>query len=57
MIVRMQPDEYEAFRQAAKLAGVSGSGWVRERLRQTAVRELGEAGLRAPFLARLYPAE
>lgn len=57
LIVRTQQDEYQAFQQAARLAGVSVSAWVRERLRQAAIRELGEAGLRAPFLAHLYPAE
>lgn len=50
MLVRLEIDEKEAFREAAELAGVPLSTWVRERLRQVAVRELENASRPIPFL-------
>jgi predicted HicB family RNase H-like nuclease len=50
LLVRLEPDEKEAFKGAADLAGISLSSWVRERLRQIAVRELQEASQPVPFL-------
>ena len=48
--VRIQATEKEAFEDAANLAGLALSAWVRERLRQVARRELLEAGQSVAFL-------
>jgi predicted HicB family RNase H-like nuclease len=53
LLVRLDATEKEAFRDAAELAGVPLSTWVRERLRQVAVRELENAARPIPFLRRL----
>lgn len=50
LLVKLKADEKEAFKDAADLAGVSLSSWVRERLRQVAVRELGAASHPIAFL-------
>lgn len=52
---RLREAERETFQQAADIGGIALSAWVRERLRRAAVKELQEVGLRAPFLAELYP--
>jgi hypothetical protein len=41
--VRVADDEKEAFEEAASLSGLALSAWVRERLRQVAIRELEDA--------------
>jgi hypothetical protein len=41
-----------AFRDAADIAGIGLTTWMRERLRRVAVKELEEAGLIAAFLER-----
>ena len=43
LLVRVEMDEKEAFKNAADLAGIPLSSWVRERLRRAAVRELEAA--------------
>ena len=48
--VRLEVAEKEAFQQAADLAGLALSAWVRERLRQISRRELEEHGQPVPFL-------
>ena len=48
--IRLGPEEKQAFQEAADLAGVSLSAWIRERLRKSARTELEEAGHRPPFL-------
>lgn len=48
--LRLQPDEKQAFQQAAALAGISLSAWVRERLRTAAIRELEGSGRHVPFV-------
>ena len=50
--VRLSPDEKQAFRDAAGLAGLAISAWVRERLRQSARAELEKAGQPVAFLPR-----
>ena len=52
LIVRVERTEKDAFRQAATLAGIPLSVWVRERLRRAAVRELEEAALPIAFLKK-----
>ena len=53
LLVRLEAGEKEAFRDAADLAGVPLSTWVRERLRQVALKELRSAEHPIPFLRRV----
>jgi hypothetical protein len=53
LMIRVQAEERLAFTQAAKLAGLGTSAWVRERLRLAAIRELEGAGIRVPFVSRV----
>lgn len=53
MRLRVMPDEKAAFEEAANLAGLSMSAWVRERLRGACIRELEGAGLKVPFVRQL----
>jgi hypothetical protein len=48
--IRLEPKEKEAFTQAAQIAGIPLSNWVRERLRLAATEELASAGRRIPFI-------
>ena len=50
MLVRLEAAEHEAFEEAAGLAGMALSGWVRDRLRSASRRELIESGRQVPFL-------
>ncbi len=50
LLVRVESTEKEAFKSAADLAGVPLSTWVRERLRQIALRELQGAARPIAFL-------
>jgi len=49
--IRINNLEKKGFRDAAQLAGIPISTWVRERLRLAAIRELEGAGRRIPFIA------
>ena len=49
LLVRLEATEKEAFREAAELAGMPLSRWVRERLSQVAARELKRAAHPIPF--------
>ena len=49
--VRMQPDEKRAFQEAAGIAGIGLSSWIRERLRRAAIRELEEMARPIPFFS------
>ena len=51
--LRLSPDEKQAFQEAAALAGISLSAWVRERLRTAAIRELEGSGRSVPFVASI----
>ncbi len=42
--------EKQTFRDAAALAGIDLSAWIRERLLRSARKELEEAGRKIPFL-------
>jgi hypothetical protein len=55
LLVKLMVDEKEAFKDAAQLAGVPLSSWVRERLRRVAIRELEEAARPIAFLRHLSP--
>lgn len=48
--VRLDAEEKQAFRDAADLAGIGLSTWVRERLRVVARKELEDAGRTVAFL-------
>jgi predicted HicB family RNase H-like nuclease len=48
--IRLQPSEKEGFAEAAQLAGLSLSAWMRERLRIAAKKELEQFGKTAVFL-------
>ena len=50
--VRVDEDEKKGFQQAAEVAGIPLSAWVRERLRYAAIRELEQASREIPFLRR-----
>jgi len=52
LLVRLEQDEKEAFKDAADLSGVALSSWVRERLRRAAIRELQEAARPIAFLKK-----
>ncbi len=52
VMIRLTKPEKAGFREAADLAGVGLSTWIRERLRQAAIRELEQAGQIAPFIRR-----
>ncbi len=51
--LRVDLDEKRSFQDAADLAGVPLSAWVRERLRKAARLELEAAGRQIAFLQRL----
>ena len=53
LLVRVKPSEKEGFQDAADYAGVPLSAWMRERLRQAAVKELEAAGRSIAFLREL----
>ena len=50
LLIRLTESEKAAFAQAAELAGIPVSAWIRERLRLAAIRDLEGAGLRVPFV-------
>jgi hypothetical protein len=52
--VRLTDEEKQGFQEAAYLAGIPVSSWVRERLRSTAIRELEAAGRRVPFVTPIH---
>jgi hypothetical protein len=47
--LRLAPVEKQTFQEAASLAGLSLSAWMRERLRRSSASELEEAGEQVPF--------
>jgi hypothetical protein len=51
--IRLTFAEKAGFMEAASLAGIPMSSWVRERLRLSAIRELESAGRKIPFIS--YP--
>jgi hypothetical protein len=48
--VRLSEKEKAGIGEAAHLAGIPLSSWVRERLRKACIKELEEAGRPIPFL-------
>lgn len=51
--IRLTATEKLGFEQAAAIAGIPISAWVRERLRESAIRELERIGQRAPFIPNI----
>lgn len=51
--LRVSPEEKKGFQDAARLAGIPVSSWIRERLRLAAIRELEGAGYPVPFIQRV----
>jgi hypothetical protein len=51
--VRCEESEKQAFRAAAEAAGLPLSGWIRERLRKVARKELEDMDMPVAFLDRL----
>lgn len=47
--LRVSMDEKRAFQDAADIAGIALSAWMRERLRSAARRELTDVGQKVPF--------
>src|SRR5262245_40862287 len=50
--IRLEMAEKQAFRDAAEVAGLDLSAWVRERLRRSARQELEEVGRMVAFLQK-----
>jgi hypothetical protein len=48
--IRLTAKEKDGMLQASKIAGISLSAWIRERLRIATIRELEGAGIAAPFV-------
>ena len=48
--IRLTDEEKKGFDEAADIAGIPLSSWVREKLRMAATQELNRVGQRAPFL-------
>lgn len=48
--IRLTKSEKQGLEDAAELAGIPLSSWVRERLRLAAIRELENAGRKIPFV-------
>jgi uncharacterized protein (DUF1778 family) len=44
LYIRVTPEHEELIRQAAELAGISISDWIRERLIRAARKEIGQSG-------------
>jgi uncharacterized protein (DUF1778 family) len=51
--MRVEQSEKDTFRAAADAAGLPLSGWIRQRLRRDAKKELEDLGLPVAFLERL----
>lgn len=53
--IRLTDTEKQGFQDAADLAGIALSSWVRERLRLAAIRDLESAGRKIPFVEPVQP--
>ena len=51
--MRITDSEKQAFKEAAELAGLSLTSWIRERLRTSSRRELVDANRQVPFLKEI----
>lgn len=55
--IRLTDAEKQGFQDAADLAGIALSSWVRERLRLAAIRDLESAGRKIPFVEPIHARE
>jgi hypothetical protein len=55
--MRLEPSEKQAFREAAELAGLDLSAWIRERLRAASRKELEGADRPVAFLIKAVAPE
>jgi uncharacterized protein (DUF1778 family) len=53
LFIRLEKDEKQAFQDAAKISGAPLSVWVRERLRQAAIKELEAVGHPIEFFKKI----
>jgi uncharacterized protein (DUF1778 family) len=53
ILIRVQPEEKKAFQEAAEIAGIPLSAWIRERLRRATIYELEDAGKPILFLSKI----
>ena len=51
LLLRLEPGEKKGFGDAAHIAGVPLTVWIRERLRKVAAKELTESGKEIAFLS------
>lgn len=51
---RVSIAEKQAFEEAAELAGIAVSAWIRERLRLAAIRDLEGSGKQVPFVSKVF---
>lgn len=51
--IRLTESEKQGFLDAAEIAGIPLSSWVRERLRMAAIRDLESAGKKIPFIEQV----
>jgi hypothetical protein len=51
VLLRLTPREKQVFSDAANIAGIPLSVWMRERLRRAAIRDMEEVGRAAVFLS------
>ncbi len=52
--IRLTDAEKQGFQDAADLAGIPLSAWVRERLRLAAIRDLESVGPKRPFVTPIH---
>lgn len=52
--IRLTSEEKQGLTEAAELAGIPVSSWVRERLRLAAIRDLESAGRKIPFVRPIH---
>lgn len=53
LAIRVETDEKQGFKDAAKISGAPLSVWVRERLRQAAIKELDSVGHPIAFFKKV----
>ncbi len=50
VLIKLSETEKEGFKRAAEISGIGFSAWARERLRNSAIKELQGAGEKVVFL-------
>jgi uncharacterized protein (DUF1778 family) len=52
LLLRLTPEEKASFEDAADLSGLTTAGWIRQKLRSAASRELRRLRRKVPFEGR-----